>query len=117
MGINNRSDRELKPLRTEACTMEGAGTFIRLTRSLADRLRSAPAIRHSDSRAVDPAIRITTEHHSEVQLPEQARFLRLELRKIPHSGHESTESRVAAAISSDPHHGQTLPDAITSQAG
>jgi hypothetical protein len=77
----------------------------------------APAICHSNSRAVNPAIRIPTEHHPEVQLPELARLLSLEFRKIPDSGNEAPESRAAAAVCCDPHHGQTLPDTVTSDTG
>ena len=78
---------KLKPLSTKSRAMEGAGPFICFTGTLAEGLRSAPAISRSNSRAVNPAIRIPTEHHSKVQFPELAGFLRLELRKIPHPGH------------------------------
>jgi hypothetical protein len=80
-------------------------------------LWAAPAICDSNSRAVNPAIRIPTEHHPEVQLPELAGLFSLELRKIPDSGHETPESSAAAAICRDPHHGQTLPDAVTADTG
>ena len=73
------SERKLKPFRTEACLMEGAGPFIGLTGTLAEGLRSAPAIRDSNSRSIDPAIRIPTEHYSEIQLLELPGFLRLKL--------------------------------------
>ena len=78
---------KLMPLPAETCAMEGAGPFIGLTGPLAEGLRSAPAICHSNSRAVYPAIRVSAEHDSEVELPELAGFLSLVLRQIPYTGY------------------------------
>ncbi len=97
--------------------MEWTGTFISLTCTFAEWSRSAPPIRDSNSRPVGASVQITSEHQAKVQLPQLARFLPLELRQIPHTGHEASKGCAAAAISRDPNHCQTLSDAITSHSG